>query len=401
MAGWLGKLKDHVNAVGVENAMDALGEAKGAGNDVTQYQGVKDIGDFAEKYLNRAGIAIVGDDAEDADPNQRVISAQSPSEGGFTRKRKGDFFPIDPKAAKDKLKEAQSLPGLEKSEALDNVTHLTPEVTKGLDEKYGKGKWIVKAYGDEAAAGYGIFFPQRAEQIQRDAQSTIHSAGAELAKDGFHLDRDKSGKVVGIQHENGDKYRFGKPDDSGNPTDHKYTGTIYGHAREWADKAARAANDENGAALPGGGKEFMAQPAFNVVGVSEADRAAGRTIAPGEGRVHVITRNGKAEVVPHSTWIKGDHLPVVFESEDTKAMAKAAEDAINHLPESDRRGQIYAPDVVKTDQGYKVVEANPTNTSGGSGYLTDNPMIVDSYVSHLTNRDPAHVRFIRKLLEKR
>ena len=34
-------------------------------------------------------------------------------------------------------------------------------------------------------------------------------------------------------------------------------------------------------------------------------------------------------------------------------------------------------------------------------YLGDNPFIIDSYVSHLTGREPAHVRFIRSVLRKK
>lgn len=403
VAGWLDKLKGHVNAVGVNNALESLGEAKGSGDGgTTQYQGVQEMGDFAASYLNRAGIHIVGHEADTALPSTRVVSSLAPSQQAFRRKGEGDFFPADPKAASDKLAEAKLLPGLERSEALpDGVTHLTPKVMGDLDAKFGKGKWIVKPYGDEAAAGHGIFFSQKAERIQQDAQSTIHAASGEIVKHGFSLDRNATGKLVGIKHEAGDKYKFGS-DESGTPRNKQYTSTINGHVREWADKAAVAANNEHGAALPDGGKEFMAQPAFNVVGVSEADRAAGKTWeGNGEGRVHVVTRNGKATAVPHSTWIKGDDLPIVFENGETRAMAKAAEDAVNQLPASDRNGQIFAPDIVRTDQGYKAVEVNPANHTGGSGYLTDNPHIIDSYVSHLTGRDPAHVQFIRNLLTEK
>jgi hypothetical protein len=237
-----------------------------------------------------------------------------------------------------------------------------------------------------------VFFPQRAEQIRRDAQDTIWTAGSQVARYGIQLDRDKAGRVIGLKHEGGDTYKFGSKE---------YTDTIDGDVRHWADRAAAAAGSERGAELPGGGHEFMAQPAFAAVGVSDADRAAGKTIAPGEGRVHIVTWNGKAELVPHATWIKGEPLPVVFENADTKAMAQAAVDAVNTLPESERQGQIYAPDILKAEGGHKVVEANPANDTGSSGYLGNNPLVIDSYVSHLTGRDPAHVRFIRKLLGSR
>lgn len=218
----------------------------------------------------------------------------------------------------------------------------------------------------------------------------IWHAGEQLDKFGFKLRRDKKNKIVGVEHSGGEIYDFG--------TD-KYNRTLYGQAKEWAERAEEAGQHEHGAKLPG--PNFMAQPAFKAVGVSDADRAAGKTIAPGEARVHITTRNGKAEIVPHSTWIKGEHLPVVFESDDTRAMAKAAVDAINALPASERQGQIYAPDILKAKSGYKVVEANPSNRSGASGYLGNNPFIIDSYVSHLTGREPAHVAFIRKLLTQK
>ena len=47
------------------------------------------------------------------------------------------------------------------------------------------------------------------------------------------------------------------------------------------------------------------------------------------------------------------------------------------------------------------MEANPSNTVGGSGYIGDNPLVIDAYVSHMTGREPAHVKFIRDLLTKR
>jgi hypothetical protein len=399
VAGWLDQLKAHVNEVGAQAALDALGEEKTGGDDSeVQYQGGWDsMSDFAEQYLARQGISLMM--ADPFDPETKILSSMSPSQGAFVRGNAGDFFPADP-TLKNKLEEAKALPGLEKSEDINvvmglpdkKVTHLTPDVTKKLDDQYGAGKWIVKAYGDDAAAGYGIFFPQRAQQIKQDAQNAIWQAGADVAKYGFKLRRDQTGKVTGLERQGGEVYDFG--------TD-KYKNTIYGHAREAADRAASAAANEQGAELPGAGKDFMVQPAFAAVGVSEADRAAGRTLAPGEGRVHITTRNGRAEIIPHSTWIKGEHLPVVFENDDTLAMAKAAQDAINALPESERQGQIYAPDIIKTGDGYRVVEANPANETGTSGYLGDSQYIIDSFVSHMTGRTPAHVRFIQKLLKER
>lgn len=395
VAGWMDKLKSHINAVGAEAALASLGEDRGMGDDkATLYEGGwDDMGQFAESYLNRNGITPVYFTGQ-GEPGTRTVSSMSPSQGGSDPYLVEDFKPKDP-TFKNKLVESQHLPGLESSEDVSKimgskVTNLTPDVTAKMDERYGKGQWIIKAYGDEAAAGYGIFFPQRAAKLQQDAKDTLWGAGEQIGKHGFELARDESGKVVGIKHSGGETYAFDSD---------KYNDNIYGDVKHWADKAAAVAGNESGAQLPGEGKDFMAQPAFPVVGVSDADRAAGRTHeGTGEGRVHITTRNGKAEIVPHSTWIKGEHLPVVFESDETRAMAQAAVDAINALPESERSGQIYAPDIVRSKDGYKVVEANPANDTGSSGYLGNNPFIIDSYVSHLTGRSPAHVNFIRKIL---
>lgn len=398
VADWMALLKNHVNAVGTDAALAALGAEGNAGDkQMSQYEGGWDsIGDFAEAYLNRNGITSMHQLGNQLSEDLRTISSMSPAQGAAApRGRTGDFTPADP-TLPNKLEEAKKLPGLEKSEDLGvlmgkPVSHLSPDVLAKLDDVYGQGQWIVKSYGDEAFSGYGIFFPQRVAQIERDARDAIWGAGEHLAKYGFQLRRDSADRVVGLQHQNGDHYDFGTPE---------YEKTIQGDARQWGDRAAQAATSEKAAAIPAG--SFMAQPAFPVVGVSNEERAAGVLFKKGqEARVHIVTRNGKAEVVPHSTWLKKEDLPVVFENEDTLAMAQAAVDAINALPESERQNQIYAPDIVKTADGFRVVEANPANETGSSGYLGDNPFIIDSYVSHLTGREPAHVRFIRKLLSTR
>src|SRR5947209_8524435 len=376
VAGWLGQLREHVNTVGTEEALKALGdEAHGSGEKV-QYGGWADVGEFTEKYLDRNGISLI--QGASFDPERRVVSAVAPStdEGGVPlRGQAGDIYPTL-QGLRDKLHEAQHLPGLEKSEDLSKlmggemgarVPQFSPEVVAKLDETYGKGQWIVKSYGDEAFSSYGIFFPQRVQQIQQDSRNTIWAAGENLARHGFLLARDQNNRVAGLIHESGDTYPFGTPE---------YENTIHGDARQWADRAAAAAADEHGAAIPEG--RFMGQPAFPVGGVSNEERAAGVIFKRGqEGRVHITTRDGKASIVPHATWLKKEPLPVVFESDDTRAMAQAAVDAINALPESERQGQLYAPDVVKTAQGYRAVEANPANEAGASGYLQDNPLVMD------------------------
>jgi len=582
VADWMGQLRNHIGAVGIDTALESLGEeVQGEGEEV-QYGGhdLDGNGDanFIEKYLDRAGISLIHGTAPSG--SKRAISTVSQStddEGLHERGDERDYFP-QLQTLRDKLDETQHLPGLENSEDLGKlmgqefgtaVPEFTPDVIKKLDATYGEDKWIVKSYGDEAYAGYGIFFPQRIRQIQQDAKNSMWASGGELAKHGFEHVREKLGddgfraalagegktvddalfrvgdnvggqeqdvyydekndrynkiaksasgqnatqqeflerhaalnalwpelgykfegqtrdgkpiismnsiggetptaqevddwlwdndwepadkgwerggyeaaegpdawrnrrtgitigdthqgnwkkvdnelvpidvdvsninvnklpkrlthdRVVGVKHKDGEVFRFGS---------RKYE-KLYGDARAAADSAWRAAPNEAATAVSKG--RFMASPAFPVVGITNEERAQGITFKKGqEGRVHIVTRNGKAEIVPHSTWLKMEPMPVVFEDDDTKAMAQAAVDAINALPESERNGQLYAPDIVKTTDGYRVVEANPANQAGASGYLQDNPIIIDSYVSSLTGREPAHVSFIRKLLSSR
>lgn len=400
VADWLGLLRGHVAAVGADEALAALGGDAPRGGDGTQvqYWGVgtdeanwRHMGAFMEAYLARNGItAVTGETSEPGSPLISALGAPDRYVAGRDFKPAGMHF-------KNKLDEARTLPGLESSEDVSKVmgrevTHLTPEVTARLDERYGAGRWIVKCYDDNAAAGYGIFFPQRAQAIAQDARNALWDSGRELARYGFAHLRDDAGRVVGVRHEGGDEYRFG--------TD-RYEKTIQGDARHWADRAAAAAPHERGAMLPEG--SFMAQPAFAAVGISDAERAAGKTWHErNEGRVHLVTRpDGSVEVVPHATWLKGGSLPVVFEDDDTRAMAAAAKAAVEAIPHEARKGQVYAPDVMKTADGYRVVELNPQGDHNGSGYLHDNHFTIDAYVSHLTGRVPQHVRFIRDLLSRR
>ncbi|MEM3120640.1 MAG: hypothetical protein QXZ57_06970 [Nitrososphaerota archaeon] len=391
-AEWMEKLREHVNKVGTKEALRQL-EPEGTGRtgEEVTYEGGGDwMGQFAEGYLNRVGIFM--DYQGPRDETKRLISSAAPSFGATPdRGRKDDYLPKESNI-KDKLEESQYL-GLPGSKDIKEVlgynpTHLTPEVVEKLDREYGKNGWVVKPYGDSGFSSQGVYFPQRAERIAQDARNTIWSAGENIAKHGFELERE-NGKVVGLKHRDGQSYRFG--------TD-EYNNSIYGDVRHWGDKAAEASQHEHGAALIDGGKEHMVQKALEVVGVSEADRAAGKVMGSGEARVHIVTKNGKASIVPHTTWIKGEHLPVVFETPETRAIAKAALEAINKLPASERQGQVYGPDVMRTKDGYTVIEANPANKSGSSGYLGDNPIVIDSYISHLIGKEPEHVRFIRKLL---
>jgi hypothetical protein len=178
-ADWMAQLRDHVNAVGTDEALKALGgEVKGAGDGKGDGTGVlygggwDSMGHFAEAYLARNGITPLHAAGPD-DGDKKQVSSLAPSpEGVPSRGRAGDVAPVNP-TLKDKLEEAQGAAGPGESEDLEQahgrsargaVTHLTPDVAAKLDEKYGKGQWIVKTYGDDAFAGQGIYFPQRAAQ---------------------------------------------------------------------------------------------------------------------------------------------------------------------------------------------------------------------------------------------
>lgn len=430
VAGWLAKFREHIDAVGPQAALDALpGEAEGGREGAVQLQSDY-LDHFVGQYLSRNGIVLAPFGGARGD--LPLVAADTRRENWVSRTKDfagADFLPADSRF-KDKLDESKHLPGLESSEDIDvvmgkRVTHLTDDVLARLDEQYGPGKWVVKCYDDEASGGFGVYFSERARQIRDDARNLIWSAGEAIARHGFQFDRGENGKITGVRHEGGDVYDFGTA---------RFDETIQGEVREWCDRVTysdfiqiarvsggdlgekkqdvfgSAIDNEQGMALPQGGKDpdvaeedyregYMVQPAFPVVGVSEEFRKQGRTIAPGEARVHVVTRpDGSVEIVPYATWIKGEKLPVVFGDESTRAMEEAVRKTVEALPAEHRSGHIYAPDVLLTEGGYKVVELNRFGMGGGSGYLRENQFVVDAYVSHLAGRQPAHAAFIRNLL---
>ncbi len=475
-AAWMKEFQTHIKTLGVEAALAALGEEKEArsADEKIQYVGAyEDLiageGDdnaFVKKYLEQAGIVLAG---STIDPNLAVISSwskkniEAQAQGHEIPEAPQNYVPTDQTVA-NKLEESKLLPGLESSEDIhkvvgSNVTHFTPEVVAKLDEAYGKGKWIVKSYGDEAYAGFGIFFPQRAAQIKRDSKALMADAKSSLKQLGFLVARDKAGKVIGVRKgkqivavgteeygklaktvqklgrqaiqasfsENGTTLPTSPEDAIRNDYGASFIRdkdgvpigiTNYdGKEIKFEDKAYKAIANQDGGAAGYAIKraveadewrrkgmstapKFMVQPAFPAVGVSEADRAIGATWETAtEGRVHVVVRNGKASAVPFATLMgRGDDLPAVFQSDDSRAMEKAVEDAINALPESERTGQMYAPDVMKTKDGWKVIELNPSAVGGGSNWLGQNPFVIDAVVSHMTNKEPQHARFVRDLL---
>jgi SPP1 gp7 family putative phage head morphogenesis protein len=471
VADWLDLLKEHVNEVGVSSALASLGAEKTGGDmERVQYKGTGEFDptssetEFIKRYLDRAGIILQTTDTPD--PNFRTIASHPVPADTRGAYKEGSIIPTET-TLQDKLEESKHLPGLESTEDLDiiagaKVSKLTPDVLAKLDARYGKGKWIIKTYGDEAYAGFGIYFPERVQAIQQSSKDTLWDQDKRLKRLGYRLHRDESGEAVGIIKKGTEQvYKFNSAEFEAIPDE---------RVKKLGRVAAAAAPSEKGARLPGtseqnllqdygialrkddtgkiigivsaegtfldfgtpqfkeameeyddggqteheieravtnagyqGNVRYMAQPAFEAVGVTEEERALGLTWETSkEGRVHIVVRNGKATVIPYATMAgRGDALPAVFADEDIRAMERAAQEAIDALPESERTGQVYAPDVMKTKDGWRVVEVNAAVETGQSLWLEQNPLVMDAYISHMTGRDPAHVRFIRGLLRDR
>ncbi len=468
---WLKGVKEHIKALGTEQALEAIGESRGNDQRV-QYEGAysniikaNDDIDWIERYLDSAGITLVQNSQFDS--SLPLISSSSEgnirAEGGEVRDRKpGDYIPVEP-GFKDKLQEAKHLPGLESSEDINKVvgtkvTQFTPDVIAKLDAQYGRKQWIVKSYGVEAFAGFGVFFPQKVRQIQKDAKATIYNVRQGLRAKGYKIAREGT-KIVGIA-KGGKVFQFGsdgynslpksmqrlgkqlaqaapsefgahlplspeqelregyygialRKDAQGVPIgiidwdgqDYDFGSPEFANVEQRDDGAAGYAIHRAVVSTEGRAKKeeakFMVQPAFKAVGVKEADRAMGITWETAkEGRVHAVTRNGKASAIPYATLVgRADYLPAVFKDKNIRAMEKVVQDAINQLPASERRGQLYAPDVVKTKDGWKVIELNPSAVGGGSDWLERNPFVIDAMVSHVAGREPMHVQFVRNLLK--
>lgn len=473
VADWFKMLKSHINEAGTENALNSLSTidtsnavAPIPSSEKVQYKGTGyfDESDnsvqFLKNYLDNVGIVL--QTGATRNPDLKVISS-APIPSTIASAKEGDVIAKATNVT-DKLEESKSLPGLESSEDIhkivgEQVTQFTPEVLSKLDETYGKGKWIVKSYGDEAYAGFGVFFPQRIASIQQSSKQTLWDTNKKLKKLGYTLRRSDSGEVSGIADINTNQtYNF----------DSSELNTIKDiKVKKLASIAAASAPQENGTILPvtpeqslrqdygvllrkgedgkvigitdedgaevdintpewnkliveskgelpqtigravaaadssqGSDSRFMVQPAFEAVGVSEADRARGLTFETStEGRVHVTTNNGKASVIPYATLAgRKDAFPVVFKNDDIIAMEQAVQEAVDSLPEAERSGQTYAPDVMKTKDGWRVVELNASVEGGQSLWLEENPFVIDAYVSHITGREPSHAQFIRQLL---
>lgn len=469
-AEWIESLRDHVLNTGAGSALDQLGEERGERSNTIERVAYKGTGyfepgnetKFLKKYLESVGITLSSKTR--AVTSQKVI-ASAPTIGAQKSRKEGDVIAA-PTNIETKLEESKLLPGLESTEDIHklmgkNVTNFTPDVIDKLDETYGKGKWIIKSYGDEAYAGFGVFFPQRLKEIKSKARQTVYENRKKLEKLGYTISRDEDGKVQGIVNKSTNQvYKFATQEYNSIPNE---------KVKKLGNIISGAAPDEIGATLPGTAEDslrqnygvilqknksgkvigaidnegkytprdskgwkayeewdqeighkieraitaaenkyapdarFFAQPAFQAVGVSDRDRALGYTWETGtEGRVHATTKNGKASIIPYATLgSRYDAFPAVFYNNDIREMERVVQETIDALPESERAGQVYAPDVIKTKDGWKVVELNAASEFGQSLWLEENPFIIDAFVSHVSGREPNHARFIRDLLLNR
>jgi hypothetical protein len=157
-------------------------------------------------------------------------------------------------------------------------------------------------------------------------------------------------------------------------------------------------------ALTAGFDDLMVQRGLDVD--DHTDRSTWTGPVDGkEARVHVMTEGGKVRVVPYATWIKGEWVPAMVETERIKGFEAAARKAIEAVPEADRQGALFGPDVMELRDGsFAVVELNPTEYNpetgeqGLSGPAQDNPLVQDAIISALRGRLPAHARIARMLL---
>lgn len=253
-------------------------------------------------------------------------------------------------------------------------------------------------------------------RIMRDGSISaidIDSLGITPGKKMGDLLHEKPARVVGLKDRVGNSYRFGdvqwetrETEDSlhkviadmvvsGTPNYQNLPEEVKGLAHE----VASASPFEHGYYMKPG--LFLAQPAFAAVGVTNEDRAKGFTYQTGtEGRVHIATMNGKAEIIPYASIMKLEQLPIIIHNDDTRAMEKAALDAANFLEPKAREGQLYGFDVIKTKDGWRVNETNPSDETGASGWLQDKWYIMDAFVSWVMKRDPLILEFFDKITHR-
>lgn len=406
-------IMEHINEVGVKSYLAELDESKPK---VKSEAGpvMYDAGKYyrediegLEAYLNHHGIF-----AKHA-PDRSVVSTMTPPQHKLAGEEypegaKVKFSPAEPNF-KNKLEEARMLPGLETSEDLNTVaghpvTYLTDDVIKKLDAKYGKGEWIVKPYDENAFAGHSVFRYEKAMRLRNESRNEAHEAKQAAKALGYKIGIDgKTGKIVGVKDKDGNLALFGTPEyeklTKNNAPGMALERATLKHLKETAEHAHGIPLFDRDMKLQG--KGFMAQPAFPPTPEDMSRLASDHPYAAKELRGHVVTRNGKAELIPHATFYKDSFYPIMAHNEETKAAQKAILDAINALPESERQGQIYGPDVIKTANGYNVVETNPSAEGGHSHWLGTHPLVIDSYVSHLRGEEPGFVKMLRRALTQK
>lgn len=461
---WIDSLQKHINDVGSDIALNELLDDSNLTDKVNrvQYKGVDkfekplsgpDKADlnFITRYLDHVGITFLPRNAK-RDKSIPLI-ASAPITSAIESKQDEDIVAAETNWD-SKLVEAKLLPGLETTEDIHKllgykVDQITPIVMRKLDRIYGKDNWVIKNYGEESLAGFGVFFPQRCRQIQENSRQILYESEIQLKALGYSLydpdgniqkprnatskvnklydsaisasinadgvklpntseDRllqeygirlivNKDGEVTGLIEKDGTRVKRGSKKwnkleewDSG-PGEHTISRAIT--AMSWYGPSSGYDS----------GLKYMVQPAFDSPLVTEADRREGVTWETGhEARVHAITDNGKVTIIPYTTLAsRRDTFPTVFYNDDIKEMEKVVQKTLRGLPRSERVGQTYGVDVLKTSDGWKVVETNPSVAGGQSMWLRRNPFVIDAFVSYLTNREPAHVKFIRDVLTNR
>lgn len=145
--------------------------------------------------------------------------------------------------------------------------------------------------------------------------------------------------------------------------------------------------------------KMMAQEMHDI-----PDKSVHGFVQPGqELRVHVVTdQDGNAHILPFSTFYKltreeamsspvGERTPILVESDHILQAHEAALDAIHSLPESDRSGQMFGMDMIRTRGGeWKPIENNPSEPSAMSGYFADSALAHDSYMAGILGERPIH-----------
>ena len=397
VASWLHELQEQINDIGLDQAIAAFPDAptEPPNTEVVAFKGTRKFvkGDeddeedleFLRWYLGLNGILF----QHDSIPFAGVRTIRSaPVKEEYDPKvddapdfaQEGDYVPAWTNF-KDKLQETKYLPGLESAEDVDIImgalqevpedgsepitSQFTPEVISKLDEKFGKDQWIVKTYGDEAYAGWGIFLPPRVHHITSNAKAGIAKAERQLKEKGYILARDRETKrVIGIATaDRKNVYRFDSDELHGiqdkeieglshvlqrnAPNEHgalmassaeQELNKKYGASITWGDTVDEDGRREpvslfiRGKTINFGTPEFeafeehnninvsdsiqravdsgglrgniryFASPAAPALGVTDEDRAQGITWEKSqEGRVHLTTKDGKVSKVPFAS----------------------------------------------------------------------------------------------------